>query len=170
MPNGLVYIGFATLASVVQGERQSRACSRFAEPQPTLASHLVCDAKLQIFPELCKKLSDYFCLRSKIFNYSFIDVVDKWSAFNNAHARHGIVLTSSIFLPHGIVETSFTLLSLTRNIHLFIYSNTTGRFSVSHEQSQVLLELCHGEEKLERSSRFWIVQNLYYRIIIYYNI
>ena len=73
-------------------------------------------------------MSNYFCLRSKIFNYSFIDVVDKWSAFNNAHARHGIVLTSSIFLPHGIVETSFTLLSLTRIIHLFKYSFMTGRF------------------------------------------
>ena len=35
------------VASVVQGEGQSRACSRFAEPQPTLASHLVCDAKVK---------------------------------------------------------------------------------------------------------------------------
>ena len=60
-----------------------------------------------------------------------------------------------------------------QSMQLFIYSNTTGRFSVSHEQSQVLLELCRGEEKLERSSRFGlfktcIIELLY--IIIYNNL
>ena len=84
-------------------------------------------AKVQIFPELAKLFSNYFAGKCKVCNYSFIDVVDKWSAFNNAHARHGIVFTYS-----------------------FIQIRQEG-FKVDEVQG-------------------WILQNLYYRIIIYYNI
>ena len=57
------------------------------------------------------------------------------------------------------------------NIHLFIYSNTTGRFSVSHEQSQVYyLSYAMARKSSNAVQGFVIVQNLYYRIIIYYYI
>ena len=57
--------------------------------------------------------------------------------------------------------------------HFFFnkYSNTTGRFSVSHEQSQVYyLSYAMARKSSNAVQDFVIVQNLYYRIIIYYYI